>query len=57
MTREELNLIFSNINETVIQPEEAMNLAEMKTYVKGYEDARNAFYDSADRCYRSLKTD
>lgn len=57
MTREEKETIMNDIDGVVIQPEEPMNLTEIKAYVKGCEDARNAFMDSLDKCYRSMKTD
>lgn len=41
----------------MIQPDEAMNLTEMRAYVKGFEDARNAMFDATDKFYRSNKTD
>ena len=43
MTREEKETIFNDMNGTAIQPEEPMNLEEIKAYVKGFEDARNAY--------------
>lgn len=57
MTREEKEIIINDIDGVNIQPEEPMNLMEMKAYVKGYEDAINASKDSLDMCYRSMKTD
>lgn len=57
MTKTELDQIINDFDRTVIQPEKPMNLIEMKAYVKGFEDARNAMLGSADRCYRSMKTD
>ncbi|MCI6535092.1 MAG: hypothetical protein SOV77_09030 [Lachnospiraceae bacterium] len=57
MTREEKETIMNDIDGVTIQPGEAMNLTEIKAYVKGYEDSRNAFMDSLDKCYRSMKTD
>lgn len=57
MTREEKETIFNDMNGTAIQPEEPMNLEEIKAYVKGFEDARNALFDTIDKCYRSMKTD
>ena len=49
MTKEEKDGLFNNLDETIIQPEEPMNLAEMKAYVKGFEDARNAIFDTVDK--------
>lgn len=57
MTREEKERIFDNCNNVSIEPDEPMNLTEMKAYVKGFEDARNALFDSVDTCYRNMKTD
>ena len=57
MTKEEKDGLFNNVDETIIQPEEPMNLAEMKAYVKGFEDARNAIFDTVDKFYRLNKTD
>lgn len=57
MTRDEKECILNDANGVVIQPENPMNLEEIKAYVKGFEDARNALFDSVDKCYRSLKTD
>ena len=57
MTREEKETIMHDVDEVAIQPEEPMNLVEMKAYVKGYEDARNAFMDLIYKCYRIMKTD
>ena len=57
MTREEKEIIFDNCNNVLIKPDEPMNLTEMKAYVKGFEDARNALFDSVDTCYRNMKTD
>lgn len=57
MTREEKETIFDNCNNVSIEPDEPMNLTEMKAYVKGFEDARNAIFDSVDTCYRNMKTD
>lgn len=57
MTREEKDAIFNDFDGTTIQPDEPMNLAEMKAYVKGFEDARNAIFDTVDTFYRSNKTD
>lgn len=57
MTREEKESIFMDFDDVTIEPSEPMNLSEMKAYVKGFEDARNAFFDSVDKCYRSMKTD
>lgn len=57
MTREEKEIIFNDFNGIAIEPNEPMNLTEMKAYVKGFEDARNALFDSVDKCYRSMKTD
>ena len=49
--------ILNSFDETMIQPDEAMNLTEMRAYVKGFEDARNAMFDATDKFYRSNKTD
>ena len=57
MTREEKEAILNSFDETMIQPDEAMNLTEMRAYVKGFEDARNAMFDVTDKFYRSNKTD
>ena len=57
MTREEKESIFMDFDDVTIEPSDPMNLSEMKAYVKGFEDARNAFFDSVDKCYRSMKTD
>lgn len=45
MTREEKESIFNDMNRVSIRPSEPMNLEEMKAYVNGYEDARNAMYE------------
>lgn len=45
MTREDKEAILNSFDETMIQPDEAMNLTEMRAYVKGFEDARNAMFD------------
>lgn len=57
MTREEKEYLFKDLNGVTIEPDEPMNLVEMKAYVKGFEDARNALFDSIDKCYRNMKTD
>ena len=57
MTREDKEAILNSFDETMIQPDEAMNLTEMRAYVKGFEDARNAMFDAPDKFYRSNKTD
>lgn len=57
MTKEEKDAIFNDFDGMMIQPDEPMNLAEMKAYVKGFEDARNAIFDTVDKFYRSNKTD
>lgn len=57
MTREEKECIFNEFDGVAIEPNEPMNLTEMKAYVKGFEDARNALLDSVDKCYRSMKDD
>lgn len=35
MTREDKEAILNSFDETMIQPDEAMNLTEMRAYVKG----------------------
>ena len=57
MTKEEKDAIFNDFDGITIQSDEPMNLAEMKAYIKGFEDARNAIFDSVDKFYRSNKTD
>lgn len=57
MTREEKEYIFHNMRNAVVQPSEPMNLEEMRAYINGYEDVRNALFDIVDTCYRSMKTD
>lgn len=57
MTKKEKDSIYNDIDGTMVIPSEPMNLMEMKAYVKGFEDARNAIFDSIDKCYRSMKTD
>ncbi len=57
MTREDKEAILNSFDETMIQPDEAMNLTEMRAYVKGFEDARNAMFDATDKFYRNNKTD
>ena len=57
MTREERETIMNDMYEALIQPEEPMNLEEMKAYAKGYEDARNEFMYLINKCYRIMKTD
>ena len=57
MTKTELDQIIHNLDQTTIQPSESMNLVEMKAYLKGFEDARNAMADAAERCYGNMKTD
>lgn len=57
MTREEKEYIFHNMRNAVVQPSEPMNLEEMRAYINGYEDARNALFDIVDTCYRNMKTD
>lgn len=49
MTREEKEYIFHNMRNAVVQPSEPMNLEEMRAYINGYEDARNALFDIVDR--------
>ena len=53
----EKEYIFHNMRNAVVQPSEPMNLEEMRAYINGYEDARNALFDIVDTCYRSMKTD
>lgn len=57
MTKEEKDAIFNDFDGIIIQPDEPMNLTEMKAYVKGFEDARNAIFDTVDKFYRLNKTD
>ena len=57
MTREELDSIIRKVDETAVLPNEPMTLNDMKTYLRGFEDARNAMLDSVDACYREMKTD
>lgn len=57
MTREEKDAIFNDFDGMTIQPDEPMNLTEMRAYVKGFEDARNAMFDVTDKFYRNSKTD
>ena len=57
MTRNELDFIYKKIDDVSIQPDGPMNLEEIKAYVKGYEDARNALLDTVDKCYRDTKSD
>lgn len=53
MTKEEKDAIFNDFDGITIQSDEPMNLTEMKAYVKGFEDARNAIFDAVDTFYRS----
>lgn len=57
MTKDEKDFIIQTMNVTMIQPQESMTLGEMKAYLNGFEDARNAMFDSVDACYRNTKTD
>lgn len=57
VTREEKDAIINDFDGMTIQPDEPMNLTEMRAYVKGFEDARNAMFDATDKFYRSNKTD
>ena len=57
VTKEEKDAIFNGFDGMTIQLDEPMNLTEMKAYVEGFEDARNAFFDAVDKFYRSNKTD
>lgn len=49
MTREEKESIFNDADGIEIRPSEPMNLAEMKAYMMGFEDARDAIFDSIDK--------
>ena len=57
MTRNELDFICKKLDDVSVQPDVPMNLEEIKAYVKGYEDARNALFDTVDKCYRDTKSD
>lgn len=57
MTKEEKDAIFNGFDGMTIQPDGPMNLTEMKAYLEGFEDARNAIFDAVDKFYRSNKTD
>mgnify|MGYP001061453546 CR=1 FL=1 len=57
MTIEEKMTILDAAKEVAVQPSEPMRLDELKAYVKGYEDARDALLSSVGECYRSMKTD
>lgn len=57
MTKEEKEKIINAFDERMVQPKELMNLMEMSAYIKGYEDARDAFFETLDRCYSEMKTD
>lgn len=57
MTKNEKQCIFDDFEKVTVSPDEPMNLVEMKAYIKGFEDARNAMFDSVDKCYISMKTD
>ena len=57
MTREDKEAILNSFDEIMIQPDELMNLKEMKAYLKGFEDARNVIFDAIDKYYRNNKTD
>ena len=57
MTREDKEAILNSFDEIMIQPDELMNLKEMKAYLKGFEDARNVIFDAIDKFYRNNKTD
>ena len=57
MTRNELDFICKKIDDVSVKPDVPMNFEEIKAYVKGYEDARNALLDTVDKCYRDTKSD
>ena len=57
VTREDKEAILNSFDEIMIQPDELMNFKEMKTYLKGFEDARNVIFDAIDKFYRNNKTD
>lgn len=57
MTRNELDFICKKIDDVSVQPDVPMNFEEIKAYVKGYEDVRNALLDTVDKCYRDTKSD
>ncbi len=57
MTVDEKESIFECVDSSCVQPQEPMTLEELKAYLKGYEDARNAIFDAVCECYRNHKTD
>lgn len=57
MTDKERNDIIDKMDKTAIRPNRPMNLKEMKAYVEGNEDARNAMLDAVNDCYVDEKTD
>lgn len=57
MTDKERNNIIDKMDKTAIRSNRPMDLKEMKAYVEGYEDARNAMLDAVNDCYVDEKTD
>lgn len=53
MTQQERDKLIEDIDSNIIQPSEVMTLEEMKRYMAGYEDARDAIMDCIDRAYRN----
>ena len=57
MTRDEKNTLLEIVNRVTVEPSEAMNLNDMKYFIKGYELAHLNFCDAIDNTYREMKTD
>lgn len=57
MTRDERDALIEKVNNVAIEPSEAMNINDMKYFVKGYELAHLNFCDAIDYTYRDMKTD
>lgn len=57
MTKDERNALIEMANNVTVEPSEAMNINDMKYFVKGYELAHLNICDAIDNLYRSMKTD
>ena len=57
MTKDERNALIEMANSVTVEFSEAMNINDMKYFVKGYELAHLNICDAIDNIYRSMKTD
>lgn len=57
MTNQERSYIMNQVENASVEPSDPMKLSELKIYLKGFEDARNAMMDAVGRCYLETRTD